>query len=100
MPTQTTTSTVTHNTRNSRNAGITPGIAFGTHIPPCATPRTSKRNSDKTANDDLQGSMNGIPRDDDLVMVMMNPGMVIQMTQMMTQTMKVPTTILTTLTMT
>jgi hypothetical protein len=65
MPTQTSTSTVIRNTRNSRNAGTTPGMAFGTHIPPHATPTTNKRNSDKTAEDDLQGSMSGAPGDDD-----------------------------------
>ena len=56
---------VTCNTRNSRNARATPGIAFGTHIPPCAAPRTSKHNSDKTTDDDLQGSMYSVPGDDD-----------------------------------
>ena len=55
------TSTVTRNTRNSRNAGSSPGIAFGAHIPACATP---KHNSDRTADDDLQGSINGAPGDD------------------------------------
>jgi hypothetical protein len=65
MPTQTTTSTAIRNTRNSRNAGTNPGIAFGTHIPPRSTPKTSKRNSDRTADDDLQGSLNGVPGDDD-----------------------------------
>jgi len=63
MPTQT-TSTITRNTRNSRNAGTTPGIAFGTHIPPRATPRTNKRNSDKTTDDDSE-DLYGIPGDDD-----------------------------------
>ncbi|KIM80337.1 hypothetical protein PILCRDRAFT_9537 [Piloderma croceum F 1598] len=53
-----------HNTRNSRNAGTTPGIAFGTHIPLRMAP-TAKRNTYKTASDNPQGSLNGIPRDDD-----------------------------------
>ena len=61
MPTQTMTSTVTRNTRNSRNARSIPCIAFGAHIPPHATP---KHNSDRTADDDPQGSINGTPRDD------------------------------------
>ena len=55
------TSTVTCNTRNSRNAGSIPGIAFGAHISARATP---KRNSDRTADDDLRGSINRAPRDD------------------------------------
>jgi len=53
------------NTRNSRNAGTTPGIAFGTHIPPRPAPKPRKRNSDKTASDDPQDHLNGIPGDDD-----------------------------------
>ena len=61
MPTQTMTSTVTRNTRNSKNAGSTPGIAFGAHIPACAT---LKRDSDRTADDDPWGSINGAPWDD------------------------------------
>ena len=61
MPTQTMTSTVTHNTRNSRNARSTPGIAFGAHISACTT---LKRNSNRTTDDDLWGSINGAPRDD------------------------------------
>ena len=61
MPTQTMTSTVTRNTRNSRNVGSTPGIAFGAHIPARPTP---KRNSDRTADDDLQGFINNAPGDD------------------------------------
>jgi hypothetical protein len=61
MPTQTRTSTITCNTRNSRNARSTPGIAFGAHIPARAT---LKHNSDRTADDDLQGSINGAPGDD------------------------------------
>ena len=64
MPTQTITSTAIRNTRNSRNAGTNPGIAFGTHIPPRSTPKNNKRNSDRTADDDLQGSLNGVPGDD------------------------------------
>ena len=55
------TSTVTRNTRNSRNARSTPGIAFGAHIPARAT---LKCNSDRTADDDPWGSINGAPRDD------------------------------------
>ena len=62
MPSQTITNTVTHSTRNSRNARTTPGIAFGAHIPARATP---KRNSDRTVEDDPRGSINGAPRDDD-----------------------------------
>ena len=66
MPTQTTTtSTIVRNTQNTRNARSIPGIAFGTHIPPHATLKTSKHNSDNTAEDDLQGSMDGIPGDED-----------------------------------
>ena len=61
MPTQTMTSTLTRNTRNSRNAGSVPGIAFGAHIPARPTP---KRNSDRTADDDPRGSINGAPGDD------------------------------------
>ena len=61
-----TTRTTTHsrNTRNSRNAGETPGIAFGTQVPSRTAPTTSKRNSDRTASDN-RGSLNGIPGDDD-----------------------------------
>ena len=55
------TSTLTHNTRNSRNARSIPGIAFGPHIPACPTP---KRNSDRTADDDPWDSINGAPGDD------------------------------------
>ena len=55
------TSTVTRNTRNSRNAGSIPGIAFGAHIPARATP---KCNSNRTADDGPQGSTNGASRDD------------------------------------
>ena len=55
------TSTVTRNTRNSRNAGSIPGIAFGAHIPAHTTP---KRNSDRTTDDDPRGSINGAPGDD------------------------------------
>ena len=55
------TSMLTHNTRNSRNAGSIPGIAFGAHIPAHPTP---KRNSDRTADDDPWGSINGAPGDD------------------------------------
>ena len=61
MPTQTMTSTLTCNTRNSRNARSIPGIAFGAHIPARPTP---KRNSDRTTDDDPQGSINSAPRDD------------------------------------
>ena len=61
MPTQTMTSMVTCNTRNSRNAGSTPGIALRAHIPARAT---LKHNSDRTADDDPRGSINGAPRDD------------------------------------
>ena len=61
MPTQTMTSTLTHNTRNSRNAGSIPGIAFGAHIPARATP---KCNSNRTADDGPRGSINGAPGDD------------------------------------
>src|SRR6266436_1525918 len=61
-----TTRTTTHsrNTRNSRNAGETPGIAFGTQVPSRTAPTTSKRNSNRTASDNC-GSLNGIPGDDD-----------------------------------
>ena len=55
------TSTVTRNTRNSRNARSIPSIAFGAHIPAHATPKCS---SDRTADDDLRGSINGASRDD------------------------------------
>ena len=36
-------------TRNSRNAGSNPGIAFGRHLPPHPTPACDQNNSDKTA---------------------------------------------------
>ena len=55
------TSTLTRNTRNSRNARSIPGIAFGAHIPARPTP---KCNSDRTADDDPRGSINGAPGDD------------------------------------
>jgi hypothetical protein len=55
------TSTVTCNTRNSRNAESVSSIAFGAHIPARATP---KCNSDRTADDDPRGSINGAPGDD------------------------------------
>ena len=55
------TSTLTRNTRNSRNARSIPGIAFGAHILARPTP---KRNSDRTADDDPRGSINGAPGDD------------------------------------
>jgi hypothetical protein len=54
-----------HNTKNSRNARTTPGIAFGTHIPPRTAPTTSEHNSNKTVSDDPHGSLNSIPGDDD-----------------------------------
>ena len=63
MTTQTTTHSRT--TRNSRNAGDTPGIAFGTQVPSRATPTHNKRNSDRTASDHHRGSLNGNPGGDD-----------------------------------
>ncbi|KIM80438.1 hypothetical protein PILCRDRAFT_9618 [Piloderma croceum F 1598] len=63
MATQATT--LSHTTRNSRNAETTPGIAFRTHIPSQPTPKTKKRNSDKTADDDTPDGMDSIPGDDD-----------------------------------
>ena len=64
MTTRTTTltthSTTGRDTRNSRNAGTNPGIAFGTHIPRRTTPKTKKGKSGKTPS-----SLNGIPGDDD-----------------------------------
>src|SRR5882724_11611136 len=66
LTTQTTTTSMTgRNTSNSRNARTTPGIAFGTHIPPRPAPKPHKRNSDKTTSDDPQDHLNGIPGDDD-----------------------------------
>src|SRR5882762_632064 len=59
------TTTYSRNTRNSRNAGETPGIAFGTQAPSRTAPTTSKRNSDRTVSDNPHGSLNGIPGDDD-----------------------------------
>jgi hypothetical protein len=50
-------------TRNSRNAGTTPGIAFGTHIALGTAPTISKHNSNKTVSDDPHGSLNGVPKD-------------------------------------
>jgi hypothetical protein len=85
MPTQIMTSTVTRNTRNSRNSGSIPGIAFGAHIPARATP---KRNSNRTTDDDPWGSINGAPGDDSLI-TMTEQEMEIQM---MNQTMMVLTT--------
>jgi hypothetical protein len=65
MTTQTSTLSMTgQNTGNSRNAGTTPGIAFGTHIPPRTAP-ISKCNSNRTASDDPCGPLNGVPGDDD-----------------------------------
>src|SRR5258705_9738441 len=66
MATRTTTLTNRCNTRNSRNAGETPGIAFGTQVPSRMAPTTtSKWNSDRTISDNPHGSLNGIPGDDD-----------------------------------
>ena len=48
------------NTRNSRNAGTNPGIAFGTHIPQHTALKTNKCKYGKAAS-----SLNGIPRDDE-----------------------------------
>jgi hypothetical protein len=64
MTTRTTTltthSTTGRDTRNTRNAGTNPGIAFGIHIPRRTTLKTKKGKSGKTPS-----SLNGIPRDDD-----------------------------------
>src|SRR5882757_8928111 len=62
-----TTRTTTHSrtTRNSRNAGETPGIAFGTQVPSRTTPTHNKRNSDRTTSDNHCGSLNSAPGDDD-----------------------------------
>ena len=66
MATRTTTFTNRRNTRNSRNAGETPGIAFGTQVPSHTAPTTtSKRNSNRTVSDNPRGLLNGIPGNDD-----------------------------------
>src|SRR5258705_9814525 len=66
MATRTPTLTHRRNTRNSRNAGEAPGIAFGTQVPSRTAPTTtSKRNSDRTISNNPRGSLNGIPGDDD-----------------------------------
>jgi hypothetical protein len=59
MTTLTILSTTGRDTRNSGNAGTIPGIAFGTHIPPCTAPTTSKHKSGKTTSDKPHGSLNG-----------------------------------------
>jgi hypothetical protein len=65
MTTQTTLGMTGCDTRNSRNAGTNPGIAFGTHIPQCPAPKASKCKSGKAPSEEPHGSMNSIHRDDE-----------------------------------
>jgi Retrotransposon gag protein len=65
MPTRTFTVSAGRATRNSRNAGTIPGIAFGRRLPPQQTPtidRHERHDSDKTATDAV--STQGNPGDD------------------------------------